>query len=83
MADGSEARRLDAACRAAPWTVWGPYLSERPWGTVRKHYSDNGDAWSHFSHDQARSVSPALAQSGVRWRHCSGRVQVTPGFMGA
>ncbi len=38
-----------------PWKKWGPYLSERQWGTVREDYSDNGDAWSYFSHDQARS----------------------------
>ena len=39
-----------------PWRFWGPYLSERQWGTVREDYSDNGDAWSYFSHDQARAA---------------------------
>jgi hypothetical protein len=39
----------------APWKKWGPYLSERQWGTVREDYSDNGNAWDYFSHDQARS----------------------------
>jgi len=37
------------------WQQWGPYLSERQWGTVREDYSENGDAWAYFSHDQARS----------------------------
>ena len=39
----------------AKWKHWGPYLSERQWGTVREDYSANGDAWNYFSHDQARS----------------------------
>jgi hypothetical protein len=39
----------------ALWKKWGPYLSERQWGTVREDYSDSGDAWNYFSHDQARS----------------------------
>jgi hypothetical protein len=52
----AEIRRLDE-CRAPNATCkkWGPYLSERQWGTVREDYSDNGDAWNYFSHDQARS----------------------------
>ena len=37
------------------WKHWGPYLSERQWGTVREDYSDNGDAWNYFTHDHARS----------------------------
>jgi len=36
------------------WKKWGPYLSERQWGTVREDYSANGDAWSYFPHDMAR-----------------------------
>ncbi len=45
------------ACRTetAAWKKWGPYLSERQWGTVREDYSENGDAWNYFTHDQARS----------------------------
>src|SRR3954465_7919540 len=39
----------------APWLAWGPYLSERQWGTVREDYSAGGDAWDYFPHDQARS----------------------------
>ena len=53
MAHGIEADRLEAArSGGAPWKRWGPYLSERQWGTVREDYSDNGDAWSYFTHDQ-------------------------------
>ena len=37
------------------WKKWGPYLSERQWGTVREDYSGNGDAWNYFTHDMARS----------------------------
>ncbi|MFP5307798.1 MAG: glucosidase, partial [Gammaproteobacteria bacterium] len=37
------------------WRLWGPYLAERAWGTVREDYSPWGSAWEHFSHDQARS----------------------------
>ena len=40
------------------WKKWGPYLSERQWGTVREDYSPNGDAWNYFTHDQARSIGP-------------------------
>src|SRR3954465_4616285 len=39
----------------AGWRRWGPYVSERAWGTVREDYSATGEAWEHFSHDQARS----------------------------
>ncbi len=52
----SESARLaDANCGAEPWRDWGPYLSERAWGTVREDYSADGDAWSFFPHDHARS----------------------------
>ena len=52
----AEQKRLNVAReQKVPWKKWGPYLSERRWGTVREDYSDNGDAWSYFSHDQARS----------------------------
>src|SRR5215813_9866475 len=56
MANDAESQRL-VACReqGVPWRKWGPYLSERQWGTVREDYSAFGDAWSYFSHDQARS----------------------------
>jgi hypothetical protein len=49
------ARLAEARDRGGPWKLWGPYLSERQWGTVREDYSENGDAWNYFNHDQARS----------------------------
>ena len=48
-------KRLRAAREGVPWRAWGPYLSERQWGTVREDYSENEDAWSYLTHDQARS----------------------------
>jgi len=52
----AEQLRLEAARQqSVPWKKWGPYLSERQWGTVREDYSEGGDAWNYFSHDQARS----------------------------
>jgi len=45
--------------------MWGPYLSERQWGTVREDYSDTGDAWSYFSHDQARSRAYRWGEDGL------------------
>ena len=41
--------------RTANWQRWGPYLSERQWGTVREDYSESGDAWRYFPHEHARS----------------------------
>jgi len=52
----AEHRRLEEGrTKAVAWRTWGPYLSERQWGTVREDYSDSGDAWSYLSHDQAGS----------------------------
>src|SRR6187399_2389069 len=51
--------------RKAPWKKWGPYLSERQWGTVREDYSDNGDAWNFFAHDQARSRAYRWGEDGI------------------
>ncbi len=48
-----------------PWKLWGPYLSERQWGTVREDYSENGDAWGYFSHDQARSRAYHWGEDGI------------------
>jgi hypothetical protein len=47
------------------WKKWGPYLSERQWGTVREDYSENGDAWNYFSHDQARSRAYRWGEDGL------------------
>jgi Mannosylglycerate hydrolase MGH1-like glycoside hydrolase domain len=65
MARGAEAQRLDDAREGVPWKAWGPYVSERQWGTVREDYSDNGDAWSYFSHDQARSRAYKWGEDGI------------------
>src|SRR5437588_12719284 len=52
----AEQARLGVAHeKKAPWKKWGPYLSERQWGTVREDYSEGGNAWEYFPHDQARS----------------------------
>ena len=58
--------RLDQERQAqTPWKKWGPYLSERQWGTVREDYSANGDAWNYFTHDQARSRAYRWGEDGL------------------
>ncbi len=47
------------------WKKWGPYLSERQWGTVREDYSEGGDAWNFFTHDQARSRAYRWGEDGI------------------
>jgi Mannosylglycerate hydrolase MGH1-like glycoside hydrolase domain len=61
----AEEGRLAQARDGVPWRRWGPYLSERQWGTVREDYSDDGDAWSYFSHDQARSRAYRWGEDGL------------------
>src|SRR3954453_4430531 len=51
--------------RASNWKRWGPYLPERQWGTVREDYSGEGDAWSHFPHDHARSRVYRWGEDGL------------------
>jgi hypothetical protein len=64
--DVAEQNRLnDAREINIPWKKWGPYLSERQWGTVREDYSDNGDAWNYFSHDHARSRAYRWGEDGL------------------
>ncbi len=66
MSENAEQQRLDAArASGVAWRQWGPYLSERQWGTVREDYSDNGDAWSYFTHDQARSRAYRWGEDGL------------------
>ncbi len=60
-----EEQRLLEARSGIKWRTWGPYLSERQWGTVREDYSDNGDAWAYFSHDQARSRAYRWGEDGL------------------
>ena len=64
-ADPEGARLAEARERGVPWRRWGPYLSERQWGTVREDYSVDGDAWSYFSHDQARSRAYRWGEDGL------------------
>ena len=64
--DVTEQKRLNEAREAAiPWKKWGPYLSERQWGTVREDYSEDGNAWDYFSHDQARSRAYRWGEDGL------------------
>ncbi|MGB7159112.1 MAG: hypothetical protein WBD40_13670 [Tepidisphaeraceae bacterium] len=60
-----ETRLEEARTQGTPWRKWGPYLSERQWGTVREDYSDSGDAWNYFSHDQARSRAYRRGEDGI------------------
>jgi hypothetical protein len=62
----TEQKRLNEAReRGIPWKKWGPYLSERQWGTVREDYSQDGNAWNYFSHDQARSRAYRWGEDGL------------------
>src|ERR1700683_3980300 len=61
-----EDRRLEEArTRKNHWKRWGPYLSERQWGTVREDYSENGTAWEFFPHDHARSRAYRWGEDGI------------------
>jgi Glycosyl hydrolase family 63 C-terminal domain len=66
LVETKEQSRLNEA-RAAhiPWKKWGPYLSERQWGTVREDYSRDGNAWNYFPHDQARSRTYRWGEDGL------------------
>jgi Glycosyl hydrolase family 63 C-terminal domain len=58
-------RLEEAREQKAPWKKWGPYLSERQWGTVREDYSEGGDAWNFFTHDHARSRAYRWGEDGI------------------
>lgn len=63
---GAERERIIAQDGDRPeWRRWGPYLSEREWGTVREDYSTRGDAWAYFTHDQARSRAYRWGEDGI------------------
>jgi hypothetical protein len=65
-AEVSEQKRLNEAREAGiPWKKWGPYLSERQWGTVREDYSADGNAWDYFTHDQSRSRAYRWGEDGM------------------
>src|SRR5262252_4297413 len=62
----AEKNRLEEAHEGKrPWLKWGPYLSERQWGTVREDYSDDGNAWDYFSHEHARSRAYRWGEDGL------------------
>ena len=64
--DTVEQKRLNEAReQGIPWKKWGPYLSERQWGTVREDYSENGNAWDYFTHDQSRSRAYRWGEDGL------------------
>lgn len=58
-------RIVEAREENAAWRLWGPYVSERQWGTVREDYSQNGEAWEYFPHDHARSRAYRWGEDGL------------------
>ena len=64
-ADAEERRLEEDRTRARDWKRWGPYLSERQWGTVREDYSADGDCWDYFPHDHARSRAYRWGEDGL------------------
>jgi hypothetical protein len=58
-------RLEDGLRQASPWYTWGPYVSERQWGTVREDYSQDGDAWNYLPHDLARSRAYRWGEDGL------------------
>ena len=65
MKDAERARLLEVPKGRSPWRRWGPYLSERAWGTVREDYSATGEAWDFFPHDHARSRAYRWNEDGL------------------
>jgi hypothetical protein len=63
--NAEQTRLAQAHDEKTPWKKWGPYLSERQWGTVREDYSQNGDAWNFFTHDHARSRAYRWGEDGL------------------
>src|SRR5215475_6476681 len=63
--NAEQRRLLEAEARTAHWRRWGPYLTERQWGTVREDYSPNGTAWEYFPHDHARSKAYRWNEDGI------------------
>ncbi|MBU1821661.1 MAG: glucosidase, partial [Bacteroidetes bacterium] len=65
MANSAEKVRLTLQKENKGWKKWGPYLSERQWGTVREDYSSNGDAWNYITHEMARSKAYRWGEEGI------------------
>ena len=63
--NAEEVRLAEDGRRERNWKRWGPYLSERQWGTVREDYSPDGDCWSYFPHDHARSRAYRWGEDGL------------------
>src|SRR3712207_5213560 len=64
-AETAEGRRIEAMRLDPAWRRWGPYVSDRQWGTVREDYSPGGTAWDHFPHDHARSRAYRWGEDGI------------------
>jgi len=65
MKNAEQGRLLAHGTRSANWKKWGPYVSERAWGTVREDYSADGNAWDFFPHDHARSRAYRWGEDGL------------------
>jgi hypothetical protein len=65
MANAEKDRLLETRLKAVPWRKWGPYLSERQWGTVREDQSRGGDAWNYLTHDDARARAYRWGEDGI------------------
>ncbi len=65
MASIEKSRLQEAKEKNNLWKKWGPYLSERQWGTVREDYSENGDAWEYFSHKDSKSRAYRWGEDGM------------------
>lgn len=63
--DPERLRLIEHNNKLRNWKKWGPYLADRQWGTVREDYSDSGDAWDYFTHDQARSRAYRWGEDGI------------------
>src|SRR5450631_1379008 len=63
--NAEQLRLSEDAGRTRNWKRWGPYLSERQWGTVREDYSEHGDCWNYFPHDHARSRAYRWGEDGL------------------
>jgi hypothetical protein len=83
MTKTAESERLEAArSQNVPWKKWGPYLSERQWGTVREDYSENGNAWDYFTHDQARSRAYRWGKTAWQVFPMTSKISVSPSHCG-
>ena len=72
-------RLAEEASLERNWKRWGPYLAERQWGTVREDYSEGGDAWDYFTHDQARSRAYRWGEDGLLgWCDRKSRINFAP-----